>query len=225
MNDSCKYRVSRGQILNNRVFPLEDPKTFLHVSLALTPGVCTCEGECKYRKSSKINEKEVNLARQLATAILHGVGNEYPQGAPYAISANVEIERPRLNDWEFAVSARRRGPIRRALQALLQVHERQESCQDPLLVFVGKPLAADCNPGEFVRRGAHPVGNFGLAGRRGLAYRDFPAQFRAVMFDRRQEVLDAKDFCFKLLRNGNLAPAQAGRTGHSGRHTDPLLCQ
>jgi len=61
MNDSCEYRVSRGQILNNRVFPLEDPKTFLHVALALTPGVCVCKGDREYRKSSKINEKEDNV--------------------------------------------------------------------------------------------------------------------------------------------------------------------
>jgi hypothetical protein len=34
--------------------------------------------------------------------------------------------------------------------------------------------------------------------------------------------LDAKNFIFKLLRNGDLAPAETGRAGHGGRHTDPL---
>jgi hypothetical protein len=29
-------------------------------------------------------------------------------------------------------------------------------------------------------------------------------------------VLDAKNFIFKLLRDWNLAPAKAGRTGHCG---------
>ena len=44
-------------------------------------------------------------------------------------------------------------------------------------------------------------------GRRGFAHRDLAAQLGAIVLDRGEEVLDAKDFGFKLLRDWHLAPA------------------
>jgi hypothetical protein len=142
--------------------------------------------------------------------------DENPQAARGAVRSR------RLDDRQFAISTRRGRTIRRAIQTFVKVHQRQKGRQHSLLVFVRQTQPAIRDDRKFVRGRLDPVGNFGLARRRGFAYRNFAPQFRTVMLDCCQEVLDTKDFCFKLLRNGNLAPAQAGRTGHRGRHTPTL---
>ncbi len=217
MNDSCDCRVRRAQIPSNQVFPVETATTILHVTLTRFRKTQTENQAPKRRKSSKINKKEENLVRHLMIQALHSVGAEIHRRQAYEGSAE------RLNDRQLAISTCRGGAVRGAVEALLKVHQREKRRQNPLLIFVRQAQAADRNAGEFIRGGLHPVGNFGLARRRGFAYRDFAAQLRAVMLDRSEEVLDTKDFCFKLLRNGNLAPAQAGRTGHRGGHTPTLF--
>jgi hypothetical protein len=61
MNDSCKYRLNRAKLRNNQVFALEDPKAFLHSTLALTVHPHSCSGGTE-QKPNKISEKGRNEA-------------------------------------------------------------------------------------------------------------------------------------------------------------------
>jgi len=113
------------------------------------------------------------------------------------------------------------GTVRRAVEAFLKVHERQESGQDALLVVVGEPHPTCRHQGKLHGGGFHVGRDFGLPCKAGLPLRGLTAEFGAIVLNAQQEVLDAEQFRFKLLRYRYLAPAQAGGRRHMLGHDDP----
>jgi len=101
---------------------------------------------------------------------------------------------------DSAELAESRGTVRRAIEAFLKVHERQEGGQDALLVVVGEPHSTRRHLSQLHGGGFHVGSDFGLPCRAGLPLRGLTAEFGAIVFNAQQKVLDAEQFGLKFMR-------------------------
>jgi hypothetical protein len=76
MNDSCECRVNRAQLPNNKVFPLETPKVFLHVALVHFSINRIPTRMKNAKKPSKINEKRGDAAANWRCSYVTPFGRE-----------------------------------------------------------------------------------------------------------------------------------------------------
>ena len=98
---------------------------------------------------------------------------------------------------------------RRAVEAFLQIHQREKSGENPLLHFVGERGTDHCNMRQFLRGALHVGSDFGPARRAASAYDRLSAHPGAGVIHADENVKYAEVLGFELGGHSGMAAGKA----------------